>query len=603
MKRLIALVLLAMARDATGASSKLAVVGSLHDLTASGGAPVKSAEPDACIFCHAPHNVTPSVTPLWDQTLSVQTYTTYTSSTYQSGTQTPGATSSKLCLSCHDGTVATGLTVSQGKIPTTGSMTSNDVFGSNLATSHPVSMTPANDGQLVSTLFGKPPTTRDPAVLLVSGKVECTTCHDPHVPNKDPVAQNFLVRSNAGGTMCLACHDPSQPQPNALAGWTGGAHTTATNTVPANANFGYYGNVQNDACSSCHGAHQNGTGPRNVRFVEEAGCSPCHGGANISPAIGNIMGEYTKAYTHPTTLVSGAHDAAESLPVNSTRHAECVDCHNSHAATAQTALAVAPALPTTLAGVSGYDTAGAQVPATSEHQVCYKCHADSTNKPAVSIYGRTPARYPQGGLPSTYTQPPPLPADQYNLRLKFESTIGHNVAGHSIVTTSNSTLRPYMLDVNNVNILSRPLSTTTQLYCTDCHNNNAARSVNGSGPDGPHGSTFPHLLEFNLYQEPAGGGSGNTAAGYALCSKCHNLTNLNNIAPHSPHARYGCTTCHDPHGVIGGNPVTNRAMMNFDTGVVSKATTYFGYFYVSSSTRGCYVTCHGERHNPYGYSN
>jgi hypothetical protein len=98
------------------ASSKLALVGSQHDLTATGSGPVTSAVGDTCVFCHAPHNLIPNITPLWDHTLSSQTYITYTSTTYGSGAQTPGAGSSKLCLSCHDGTVAVGLTIAQGLI-------------------------------------------------------------------------------------------------------------------------------------------------------------------------------------------------------------------------------------------------------------------------------------------------------------------------------------------------------------------------------------------------------------------------------------------------------------------------------------------------------
>ena len=585
---------------AYGASSKIAVIGSQHDLTAAGTGPVKSAAIDACIICHAPHNITPNVTPLWDHKLSVQTYTTYTSSTYVSGTQTPSAGSSKLCLSCHDGTVAVGLTVAQGTITTTGSMTPGDVFGANLATSHPVSMTPVDNGQLFSGLFGSSPASKDPTVLLVSGKVECTTCHDPHVQNKDAVAKNFLVRSNAAGALCTASHDSTRPQPNILNGWTSGAHATVTSTVPTTAGFGAYGTVAANACSNCHGAHQNGTGPRDLRAKEEANCSPCHSGANVSPAPLNVMAEFSKTYSHPTLTVTGAHDAAETLPVNSTRHAECEDCHNDHAAQAQPGFPLPPALPLSLTGVSGYDTTGSQVPATKEYQVCLKCHADSTNKPTTSSYGRTAGRYLEGPLPATYTAPPPTPPDQYNLRLKFTSTIGHNVMGNSVANTGNSSLRPYVTDINGANITSRPLTKTSLIYCTDCHNNNASRTISSTGPDGPHGSTFPHLLQFTLYQETLGGSSGNSNAASAMCNKCHNLTTVANISPHDNHRSYGCTTCHDPHGVIGGNSSANHAMINFDTGVVSRATTYYGYFN-TGATRGCYLVCHGDNHNPRTY--
>ena len=602
MKR-IAAAMLFTAIQLSAASSKTALVGSQHDLTATGGGPVKSAVGDTCIFCHAPHNVIPNVTPLWDHTLSSQSYTTYSSSTYGSGAQTPAAGSSKLCLSCHDGTVAVGMTVAQGLITTSGSMAAEDILGADLSRSHPVSMTPVDDGSLAATLFASPASTRDPAVKLVAGKVECTTCHDPHAPRNDPVTPMFLARSNSNGALCLACHDPLRVQPNALNGWTTGSHATAANTVPATASFGPYGTVASNACSNCHGAHNNSAGPRNLKAVEEAACSPCHSGANASPALLNVTAEFTKTYSHPTTTVSGAHDPAEALPVNNTRHAECADCHNSHAAYAQAGTPAAPLIQASLAGVSGYDTAGAQRPATKEYQVCFKCHADSTNKPATSTFGRTASRYPGGPMPAGYPIQPPRPADQYNLRLKFTGTIGHNVTGSSIVTTANTSLRPYMLNVDGVtNNTSRPLTTSSVLYCTDCHNNDQARSSNGTGPNGPHGSTFPHLLQLSMLQEGAGG-AGSTGTGSALCNKCHNVSTVRNEGPHGPHSSYGCTTCHDPHGVIGGNAGANRAMLNFDIGVATKSSTYYGYFYLGSGSgqKGCYLNCHGEGHSPRTY--
>jgi predicted CXXCH cytochrome family protein len=597
--------LLALTGISAGAVSlKTAVIGSKHDLTATGSGDIKSAQTDSCIFCHAPHNIQPNVTPLWDQTLSSQSYVTYTSSTYTSGAQTPSADSSKLCLSCHDGTVAVGLTVTRGQIATTGSMATADVLGTNLANSHPGSMTPADDGSLASTLFGSTPATKDPAVLLVGGKVECTTCHDPHNPRNDPAVPMFLSRSNANAALCLACHDPTRSQPNFLNGWTTSSHAIAANTVPTTSGLGGYGAVGTNACSSCHGAHNNPVAPRNEKGLEEAACSPCHSGTNVTPALLNITAEFTKTYAHPTMTVSGAHDPAESLPVNTTRHAECADCHNPHTAYAQTGTALPPTIQASMSGVSGYDTTGPQKPASKEYQVCYKCHADSTNKPLTSTYGRTASRYPIGPLP-TGNIVTPMPPDQYNVRLKFLSTISHNVAGSSVPTTTVASLLPYMLDVNNASILTRPLTRTSQIYCTDCHNNNQARSSNGTGPNGPHGSTFPHLLALNLSQDSAGGGGGTTA--YNLCVRCHSLTTLRNESVHNDHVggdgNTGCTTCHDPHGVIGGNAVSNLAMMNLDTAVATKASgaTYYGFYY-SGGRIGCYLTCHGENHNPHSYT-
>jgi hypothetical protein len=54
------------------------VIG-MHDLSPSGISPVKGRLPGACYYCHAPHSGIGGLTPLWNQKLSTQVYTTYTS--------------------------------------------------------------------------------------------------------------------------------------------------------------------------------------------------------------------------------------------------------------------------------------------------------------------------------------------------------------------------------------------------------------------------------------------------------------------------------------------------------------------------------------------
>src|SRR3990167_8530151 len=85
------------------------IVHSKHNLSVTGSGEVKAAEEtEICIFCHAPHTTTAQA-PLWNRYDSGQSYTTYTSTTLRAITRQPSG-SSKLCLSCHDGTVALGMT-------------------------------------------------------------------------------------------------------------------------------------------------------------------------------------------------------------------------------------------------------------------------------------------------------------------------------------------------------------------------------------------------------------------------------------------------------------------------------------------------------------
>ena len=37
----------------------------------------------------------------------------------------------------------------------------------------------------------------------------------------------------------------------------------------------------------------------------------------------------------------------------------------------------------------------------------------------------------------------------------------------------------------------------TQIFCTDCHASDDNREFGGTGPNGPHGSIYPHILERN----------------------------------------------------------------------------------------------------------
>lgn len=202
MKRTL-LLLAAMAIIAAPAMGQVA--GTAHDLSAAEG------NSEVCIFCHTPHNAAPAI-PLWNHTLSTQTYTAYDSPTMDAvdnGNWTGGdGNVSALCMSCHDGTVGLGSLVNEGPggTPTNSAtlISGAGLLGTDLTNDHPVAFTydatlQTADGELVD------PTTLTGAVRLFGAggdQVECASCHDPHNNTNQP----FLVTSNAGSALCITCH-------------------------------------------------------------------------------------------------------------------------------------------------------------------------------------------------------------------------------------------------------------------------------------------------------------------------------------------------------------------------------------------------------------
>ena len=111
------------------------ITGSQHDFTSknwSGGR--------ICIACHVAHKSDTSVTdaPLWSHVNSTQTYTLYSSPTMNAGTMSQPSGLSKLCMSCHDGTVAVD---SFGGVTGTTTITAVNNLGTTLADDHPIGFT------------------------------------------------------------------------------------------------------------------------------------------------------------------------------------------------------------------------------------------------------------------------------------------------------------------------------------------------------------------------------------------------------------------------------------------------------------------------------
>jgi len=596
----------------------------VHNMTTASGSSVNAPGSLGCTFCHAPHSGLGGVTPLWNQTLSTQTYTPYTSTTYkQQGSSTlVMGKSSSLCLSCHDGTVAVGQTAVYGKIPVTGTMNNQNVLGTNLSGSHPFSLVlPIKDApDLVASIVAQG-ATADPtqAVKLVNGNVECTSCHNPHTQAIDKVAQNFLVKDSSSGQMCMACHDPNRVvngQVNLLSGWTGSIHAVATNQVANTAHVGPYPTVAVNACTSCHMEHNAGGPARLMRMATPAApgvdastqdCITCHSGpGNISPAALNVYSEFSKTAPHLLPAGTNTHDEAEPAVLNNNRHATCVDCHNAHATNPLTTFSPPPAVrptQTDVVGVSGTDGITVLTPAVNQYENCFRCHGTSVGKQVIPLkYGYLPTRLVFAG-------------DQLNLVPQFSPT---STSSHPVTHDSNSplpqpSLLAYMLNENGTQS-SRLMG--TRIFCTDCHNSDDNREFGGTGPTGPHGSIYPHILERNYVLSQAatpGGIVTNTLptpdlspqGPYAICAKCHNLSIVLSPASWTQHSNhvsqdgFSCSVCHTAHGIGALNgDVSGNSLVNFDVGVVAPNQSMpISY---NSGTNTCTLVCHNVAHNPDG---
>ena len=614
MRSLIAAVLLGCA-SARGQQFSGDVLGQ-HNLGPGGTSPVKGGLSAPCLYCHAPHSGVGGKTPLWNQTLTMQTYTTYQSTTYiETGTPKPLLGSdSNLCLSCHDGSIAPGQTVAYGKFAMSGSMSSADNFGTNLSSSHPFSLVlPLKDSPDLTPSLYNSGTTADPsgAVKLINGNIECTTCHNAHVEARDQVGLNFLVRDSSGGQLCLACHAPGNRtvnnQSNYVAGWTNSVHATAGNkTANQNGvNLGVYATVALNACASCHMAHNAPGAARLLRGKNENDCIACHGGGgNMSPAALNVSAEFAKA-AHPFSTGSGSHDAAESALLNQNRHATCVDCHNPHSALQVTAFLPPPALRPSQNGVEGINaTDGVTVlnPAVNQYENCLRCHGSSTGKTT---------------LPATFGYLPIWAAaygDPLNVIPQFAQAAisSHPVTHDRTSPYAQPSLRAFMVNEDG---LTPGRAIGARILCTDCHNSDDNREFGGTGPNGPHGSKWTHILErryefsqaalpgqliTNLFPNPDLSVNGP----YALCGKCHDLAKVAANTSFSEHARhindgFSCSACHTGHGMGGtSGTISGERLVNFDVNVVApNGATPIAY---SRATNSCALTCHGHAHGQPG---
>jgi Doubled CXXCH motif (Paired_CXXCH_1) len=362
MKRRVVLMLALVAGLAVVGGSKADRVSDIartkHNLSATGPGTVKATGPEnteICVFCHTPHGASAAPgAPLWNRQLpDNQLYTVYESASLDAQTiagqlleQPLG--SSKLCLSCHDGTLALGtvnvyagsrnVTIGLGGTGAGGTMppgggaitgfTRN--LGTDLRNDHPVSLTynsalAAADRELFDPAIAahiglRTPGTRKPVPLEPTGQgaqaqIQCASCHDPHL--HDPAASapiKFLrlprfqsvppvpgAFNQTGDILCVGCHDKR--------GWATSAHASSvvadelyTSAGAALREFPARAQVWQAACLNCHDPHTVhgsrrlaregtdglGTPKSGGNSAIEETCYQCH---SVTPVIGNTAGQ------------------------------------------------------------------------------------------------------------------------------------------------------------------------------------------------------------------------------------------------------------------------------------------------------------------------
>ncbi|MDO8964857.1 MAG: cytochrome c3 family protein [Coriobacteriia bacterium] len=446
-------------------------------------------------------------------------------------------------------------------------------------------------------------------VTTVGAQLGCGSCHDAHVVRigsmtpwdfsrvSDP--DNTKVTAAASGkgdatTYCLACHDGAMPGSEnssdsvvpfevrgarALPGGTPVYWNKATPGLEVTASGHYASPVGRTDCSNCHDPH----GSDNARLTawtkplwftggmsaerdnsdfaagEENLCYECHGNGGIgfaAPGAKDVASSATQMYAHPIES-GGRHASGEPTSAlgGANRHAECVDCHDPHAARpgihVEGSSAPAPALLGAW-GVRPTWTGGAATTATSytymrfsgqplarEAYLCFKCHSSYTDLPEpLALDG-------VGGT---------------DLTSEFNPA---NMSYHDVLGTGRGVQTSYVVSGTAYawpwqGTMKNGWTTNSKMTCTDCHTSGSFAEAKG-----PHGSTVKHMLDPDYegdwesagidFSQPDGMSTN------IICAKCHKLTDTSvhgmdyyfgNIHTKNYISSQLCISCHIrvPHG-------------------------------------------------------
>ena len=529
-------IVVVMGYFAAPALGQQSVLDSSHNLSVTGPGEIRAAtEPEVCIFCHTSHR-SAAVQPLWNRASSGVPYTVYSSRALDANPGQPTG-ASKMCLSCHDGSIALGSVLSRDQIiHMAGGITTlrpgSAGLGTDLSDDHPISFRydatlAVRDARLVN------PTGLATQIRLdADSELQCTSCHDPH----DDSFGNFLVMDNRDSSLCLACH--------AISNTTVQTH---------------------EQCNVCHKSHSAPSGP--YLLVEQTvteTCMSCHDGSMAQAE--NLAADLARFSVHDTE--------SPIDPAEGSAHTTCSDCHEPHTMVTGSP-ARAPALAASMGQLPGVASGGGRLESASyEYEVCFQCHGDESvlrnSSPVISrqiVQTSTRLQFDPGG-PSYHpvvaagrnTNVPSLrpPWTEGSLVLCSDchgSSDSRKAGGFGPNGVHGSMYAPILLERYET-LDFTPESSVAYALCYRCHQRDG---FNGILQD----VSFPH--EEHVVDE-----------------------------------RTPCSACHDAHGInsVQGSMINNSHLINFDTSIVFPDPNSGKLEYRSEGTfsGSCNLTCHGKLH-------
>lgn len=348
-----------------------------------------------------------------------------------------------------------------------------------------------------------------------------------------------------GRAGCETCHDPHASDFAALTAWTRPAGAVISGGLTGErANSAVFADrsKEENLCYQCHG---NGT----------AGTGKAIGAADIySPA--------QSAYAHPVAKTDAHKNSESAADLASSRHAECVDCHDPHAARPGVHKANSSVAGESLRGAvgvkptwSGDNWSDVTIAGTTrivpgagddyEAYLCFKCHSAPTK---VGTSG-------SAGFSTNI-------AREFNPRnFSYHRVLGDLQSGVRdvfSVTPVGGAKTNVTWTFPKANVFKSGYDSDTMMTCSSCHGGSVAGEARG-----PHGSSSKYMLDpaYPVDWNSTGATLTQDSPGMPddlVCSKCHSLTDgngawSNNV--HKEHAEKGgtaayCRNCHVgvPHG-------------------------------------------------------